>query len=146
MKNKVLAISLLAPVLAFAMAFSVFAQSATPTATTTPVRKQVDTACVKAAVVKRESAIQTAFSAYSSSINGALSTRASELSAAWDITDARQRRAAIVVAWAKYRTSRMSANKILRQARLAIWKQFTADRKACGSGPTGEDMGIDLVL
>lgn len=146
MKNKVLMISLLAPVLVFAMAFSVFAQSATPTATTTPVIKQVDIACVKTAVAKRESAVQTAFSVYSSSINGALSTRASELSAAWDIADIRQRRAAIAAAWAKYRTGRMSANKTLRQARLAVWQQFTVDRKACGSGPTGEDMGIDLVL
>lgn len=101
-------------------------------------------ACVKTAVEKREAAIQTAFDNFSVTIKSTLQTRKSELSAAWDIADRNERMKAVRNAWAKFKEAKRTAAKTFNQARLAAWKQFTIDRKACKALPTGEIPGADL--
>ena len=108
--------------------------------------KQLDIACIKTAVEKRENAIQSAWDKFSVSIKSALEMRKGELIAAWDITDKVQRRNAINAAWMKFKNSRISARKTLNEERRAIWKQFKTDRRLCGSGPTGENQGTDIAL
>jgi len=100
--------------------------------------------CVKAAVEKRETAIQNAFDNYSTAVKSALQTRKSELLSAWDIADRNQRRVAIKNAWNKFKEAKRIAAKNFNQARLSAWKQFTIDRKNCKVLPTNEDQGIDL--
>lgn len=115
-------------------------------ATTAPSTKVENIACVKTAVDKRETAVQTAFDTFSASAKSALQARKSELLTAWDIVDRIQRRTAINSAWNKFRTAQKEAKKVFNQSRLSAWNQFTTDRKACKSLPTGEDPGTDLSL
>lgn len=114
--------------------------------TTGNASKTGDLTCVKAAVEKRETAIQTAFDSFSAAIKSALGTRKSELSAAWTITDKNQRQTAIKAAWDKFKESKQSTSKSFKTARDVAWKQFTTDRKACKALPTGENPGVDLSL
>lgn len=108
--------------------------------------KQLDLTCMKTAVEKRENAIEATWDKFSASIKSALETRKSELSTAWGITNRLERAKAINAAWTKFRMSRISARKTLDVERQAAWQQFIADRKVCGSGPTGEDPATDMAL
>ncbi len=147
--KKGIAIILFASTFMIAVALSVLAQE-TLTPLSQPVLpkegKQLDPACVKTAVEKRENAIQAAWDTFSTSIKSALQIRKTELLAAWDITDKAQRRATIQAAWEKFRESRIAARKALDQARTTAWQQFRKDRAACGSGPTNENPGVDIAL
>ncbi len=108
--------------------------------------KQLDIACMRTAVEKRENAIEAAWDKFAASIKSSLGTRKSELLTAWGITNRLERAKAINAAWAKFRTSRIAARKTLDGDRQAAWRQFIADRKVCGSGPTGEDPATDMAL
>lgn len=114
--------------------------------TTNSASKQMDLSCMKTAVEKRETAMQSAFDKFSSSIKSALQSRKSALSAAWSITDKKERNTAIKTAWANFKTSKKSTVETFRTERLAAWKQFVKNRKECKSGSTGENPGDDLSL
>ncbi|MFN3301847.1 MAG: hypothetical protein ACK413_02380 [Patescibacteria group bacterium] len=101
-------------------------------------------ACVKTAVEKRETAIQTAFDKFSEAIKLALQTRKNELLSAWDITDKNERKTAIRNAWNKFKNEKRNAIRNFNQARLSAWQQFITERKACKALPTGEIPGADL--
>ncbi len=101
-------------------------------------------ACVKKAVEKRETTIQTAFDDFTTTIKSALQTRKNELLAAWDISERNERRIAIQNAWNKFREAKRTAIRTFNQARLTAWKQFTIERRACKALPTNENPGIDL--
>lgn len=103
-----------------------------------------DINCVKTAVDKREVAIQSAFDAFSVSVKSALQIRQTELSAAWGITDKKERNTAIKNAWKKFRTNKKDIVKIFNNARKATWSQFNTERKACKAPSTGESQGNDL--
>lgn len=135
MFNKFLLISILVLFLLSAAVVVVFAENST---------SAENIVCVQNAVDKRETAIQTAFDAFSSFINSALQTRKTELLAAWSITDRNERKTAINAVWNKFKKSKKTAVKTFNKTRLGAWTQFTADRKACGALPTGENPGADL--
>ena len=103
-------------------------------------------ACVKTAVDKRETAIQTVFSAFNASITSALQTRKTELSAAWGVAEKGARNQAIKSAWEKFKTAKRGASDTFNKARKSAWSQFTIDRKACKATSTGEDPGADMSL
>lgn len=125
---------ILASVILVAFAVPVFAQNALAVS-----KRGVDLVCMQNAVEKRDTAIITAFSAFSNSIQLALSTRMIELKAAWGIQDASARKQAIKSAWEKYKKSAKSARETMQAARKNAWDQFKSDRKACGAGAVKED-------
>lgn len=155
MKKFISAITLAS--IAFAIAITpVFAQTDTGTvpppppagntATTTRTvkphfvkNKTVDLACVAAAVAKREAAIGTAFSTFSTAAQAALSARATALSAAWAMTDKTARRSAIKAAWRAYTTAIKASRKDLNTARHNAWAGFRTDTKACGPAATADE-------
>jgi len=96
--------------------------------TTTP---KIDSACMKSAIDKRDTALISAFDTYQVSIKAALSTRQSALKAAWDITDKQARNKALKAAWQNYKTAVQAAKKVFKNAKQASWQQFSKDRKDC---------------
>lgn len=119
---------------------AVFAQE------TSAKAKQVDIACVKSAVTKREDAVLTAWQKLSDSINSALQARKTKLIAAWDITDKKERNKAVQAAWTGFKESKKNAVNSFRQEKLAAWQQFKSDVKSCGTLSTGENQGSDISL
>jgi len=100
--------------------------------------------CVKAAVERRETAIQSALDNFYNSVKTALQTRKSDLSVAWTNSEKNARRTAIKTAWQNFKVSKNSAIQTFRKAKIAAWQQFKIDRKNCKASPTGEDQGADL--
>jgi len=141
---------IIAPLFLIAIGMAVIAQEATPTPTPTPTPtltpkpKILDPACMKAAVEKRENAIQAAFETSYTSIKSALETRESKLLAAWDITNNRERKVAIRNAWDEFKKAKISAARAFKQAKNAAWDQYGTDRRACGFPSQGEWRGFDL--
>jgi len=114
-------------------------------ASTTPkIIKTVDIACVKTAINKRESTVQTAFDSFNTIIKSALQTRQGALDVAWSTDDKAARNKAIKAAWTNWRAQKREAAKVFNQARRAAWKQFVVERKACKAPATGEIEGQDL--
>ncbi len=101
--------------------------------------------CVATAVAKRESAIQSAFSTFSTSITAALQTRASELASAWSMSDKTARNKAIQDAWKKFSDSKKAARTTYNSAMRTAWNEFATDRKACKAPATGESQSTDSL-
>jgi hypothetical protein len=116
----------------------------TPTSTTTPKGKEFDLACMKNAVEKREDALKTARETLFNKINQAYDERKTALLNAWTFQNHKERQQKIREAWNNFRKSVKSAWSEYRKAHNQAWKTFVQDRKNCGSGPTGENPGIDL--
>jgi acyl-CoA reductase-like NAD-dependent aldehyde dehydrogenase len=117
----------------------------TKTSTTTPPKgKEFNLACMKNAVEKREDALKTARETYFNKISQAYEERKTALLNAWTIQNHKERQQKIHEAWNNFRKSVKSAWSEYRKAHNQIWKTFVQDRKNCGSGPTGENPGIDL--
>jgi len=143
MIKKYLIFSILIFFILLSAGFAAFAEQATSAGPS----KAVNISCVQPIVNKRETAVQSAFSAWSSSINSSLQTRASELATAWLLTDKNQRQNAIRSAWEKFKTSKKVATEIFRKAKLAAWKQYKTDLKNCKvAQPIGENEGADISL
>ncbi len=123
----------------------VLAENTGTTTSTAGNNQTINLSCIASAVAKRESAIQSAFSAMSSSWSSALATRASDLSSAWAMTDKTARNSAVRAAWKKFQDSQKAAKKAYNDARKAAWSQFTTDRKACKVSTTGENSGVDAL-
>ena len=105
------------------------------------VKKTLDLPCAAAAVAKREAAVSSAFSTKSSAISAALSQRATDLAAAWAITTAKDRNAAIKAAWKTFNTSAKTARTTYMKASRAAWTAFRADAKACRASTSVEMYG-----
>lgn len=97
-----------------------------------------DLSCMKTAIAVREAVVQKAFTAYTQSINTSLAKRATDLAAAWDLTETASRRAAIKSAWVSFRTTKQTAKKMYVKSRNALWATFKSSSKACHL-PTGEE-------
>ncbi len=129
------------------LSFSLFvlAQETTTTPNTTPTRgRQVDLNCMKNAVEKREDALKTAREVYFNKVSQAYNERKTGLLNAWTIQNHKERQKKIQEAWNNFRISVKLAREEYRKAHNQIWKTFVQDIKNCGSGPTGENPGIDL--
>ena len=88
-------------------------------------------ACVQTAVDTRDTAIITAFDAYSASVKTALETRKTALKAAWALTTSKERKDAIKKAWKEYTSTTKTAKNTLKTSRKAAWTKFKEDFKAC---------------
>lgn len=93
--------------------------------------KKADLACMKAAVEKRENSIIAGKAESYAALNATHTARKNSLKAAWDKTDAKERRNAINNAWSNYRTSYKEVRNELRKDVGAAWSIFRTDRKAC---------------
>ena len=127
MLNKFVASALLLSSLT--MAAPAFAATAMPVAST-PAQLAIYT-CVGTAVTTRETAVASAFTAFSSTETTALATRQSALQVAWGMSTAKTIRTAVMAAWKTYRTAHRAASKMHNAAVKASWQQFAKDRKAC---------------
>jgi hypothetical protein len=99
----------------------------------------VDTSCVKAAVEKREKAMQTALESFTKSVNSALKDREKALSDAWDMSDATKRKAAIKKAWETFTTTSKTAKKTFNSAGKSAWATYKNDTKKCKGANTSEE-------
>ncbi|MGC9049109.1 MAG: peptidoglycan-binding domain-containing protein [Patescibacteria group bacterium] len=95
------------------------------------IDKNVDIACMKTAVEKRENALLSAYDVYSDKLKTARETRKTDLLAAWSIQDPKERYMAIQAAWDKFRKSIKTATVEWNQSRKTIWVQFARDAKNC---------------
>ncbi len=143
MVKKLIGASIVASVLLGA-ALPAFAETGT---TTPPVtehkeRKPVDLACMQTAVGKRDDAVIAAVDAHHDSVKAALVARRDALKAAWGLTDRKARRDALAKAWTDFRMAVRDAQKTLKMAKRAAWKNFEMDRKAC-NGNNGDDHGSE---
>lgn len=154
MKIKIISALLAVSLFAF-FVLPVLAQEATPTPTPAPTLTPTPTpnpnstnlttglACVQTAVGKRDDAIISAFSAFSTATSAALSARKTALVAAWGITDKKARRAAIKKAWNDFTAATKTARRTLNSARKTAWTQYAKDVRACRSqgASTSDDYG-----
>src|SRR3989338_7870232 len=145
MTKKIIIPSALAIALALGVLSPALATDTTSTTSTKPgkEKRELDLACMRTAIEKRENTIQTAFGGYSGYITSALTTRKTGLLAAWQIESKKDRVAAYLKTWKTWREARQGAKKTYNTARIDAWKLFKTDRQACGSGPTGENPGHD---
>lgn len=101
--------------------------------------KNLDSACMQAAVDKRETAIIAGVDAYSATVRLALSARKDALKVAWGIADAKERRMVLKKVWKDFKVTSEKARKDFKLAKRAAWDQFNRDRKACGSSGASDD-------
>ena len=128
--------------IAAAMASTAFAAN-TGAAMTKAAKPTVDIACIKTAVDKREDALMVGWSTFNASIVTAYSTRMQALDAAWILTEAKTRIAAVKATWAAFSTAKKAAQKQWSSDRAGAWKTFGAAAKACdvtGLDAAGEQM------
>lgn len=95
------------------------------------IDKNVDIACIKTAVEKRENTLLSAYDVYSGKLRTARETRKTNLLAAWSIQDPKERHVAIKAAWDKFYQNTKAAMVEWNQSRKAIWIQFAQDAKNC---------------
>lgn len=95
-------------------------------------------ACMQSAIAVRESAVQKAFTAYTQAVSGALTKRATDLAAAWVLTDTSARRQAIKGAWVSFRNTKQTAKQMYVKDRKALMTTFKSAAKLC-KVETGED-------
>jgi hypothetical protein len=97
--------------------------------------------CVKTALTKREDALTSGYTTYSTAITGAYTARKTALLAAWDSADAKTRRAAVRSADQAFKSTVQSSKKAWNESRRGTWKTFETDRKACAPGVSSSDTG-----
>jgi len=95
------------------------------------IDKNVDIACMKTAVEKRENALLSAYDVYAGKLKTARETRKTDLLAAWSIQDPKERQTAVKSAWDKFRQSVKTATIEWNQSKKTIWIQFAQDAKSC---------------
>ncbi len=101
-------------------------------ASSTLKRKTVDPMCISAAIEKRDSAVISGFSAFSTSVSAALTARKDALKAAVVMTDKTAKESARKKAWAAFKASSKTAHTSLVSARRSAWAAYSVDTKACG--------------
>ena len=112
-------------------------------------KKLPEIECIQNAIEKRDDSILSAIDKRYESQKSALVTRKTDLIAAWNIGNQKNRRTAIKNAWQKYSAAIQKSRKGYDASRLNAWKQFYTDRKACGKNAISDDRtteGIDNNL
>lgn len=120
----------------------VFAEDVSNTIVVSPAVVSVKTstadkiACVKTAVVARESAFEVAVSAHTQAVRDAYATRANELDGAYSNSNVKAVQAGVKVSWADFNKSIKSATAKWKTSRNAAWSAFRTAVKVCKS-PSG---------
>lgn len=96
-------------------------------------------ACVATAVDARETALIGAADAFAGAWKTALTTRQTDLKAAWAMTNTKERRTAINSAWNAYNKAMKAAKQSYRTARNKAWTDFRTASKACKVTVTNDD-------
>lgn len=94
------------------------------------INADVDAPCVKSEVTQREQALMAAFTTYADSLKAAMTKRQTSLEAAWSLSVAADREAALKLSWEVYVKDTMDAHKIYKEAKKTAWKSFQSDVKA----------------
>ncbi len=106
--------------------------------------RSVDVACVKSALDKRDTAIETSVDAYHVAVSAALKIRKEAFKAAWDNLVVTDRNAAMRAATAAYQMSVKDARTAMKTSHRTIWDQYKTDMKACKAQPSDEGGSIQL--
>lgn len=129
---------------------AVFAATAFAQTTTTPPTTDVTTkiTCVGAAVNTRETALDTAMTSYTGSINSAYAARAAALKQAYTQTSLIAVKNAVKTAWSDFNKSVKSSRKTWVTAKNSAWSQYRTAAVACkapaGTGD-GANSGLEVV-
>lgn len=92
----------------------------------------LNVSCIQNAVEKRDSAIITAHSAFSTSITSALTARKDALKLSWAKPTREERSSSRKAAYDTFRSAQKSAHSTLRTVRISSWNTFNTEMKACG--------------
>ena len=122
----------------------VLAQTNSSARPTPSPRPTPNVSCITTAITTRDNAIIAARDAQHTAIDAALTTRISELSAAWQQTVAKTRQVDLKLAWQDYANAAKNANRTYSTARLAAWKQFATNDRACGPASADNSMGSSV--
>jgi len=142
MSKKILLVSLMLAALV-GMSAPALADDNSQATTTVPAvvnAPKLDVSCMATAVGVRETAVQSAFAAFSQAQTAALTSRQTALQSAWSMTDFKARKTAILAAWKTYRNAHRVAIKNHNKASSAAWKQFKTTSKSCNA-KSGDDSG-----
>jgi hypothetical protein len=105
----------------------------------------IDLVCMQTAVAKREASMQSAQQVYVAAWSAALTKRAVDLKAAWQITTSKERMVAIRASWKTFHTSMKAAKKTHQESHKLAWKTFRTDAKACrGEASAKIEAGLDV--
>lgn len=89
--------------------------------------------CMQTAVGKREDAIISSTSTFSTALNQSLTNRKGDLLRAWQISDQAQRETARKLAWKTFQDSVSTARTTFKASKTSTWDTFRTDRKVCGA-------------
>ncbi|OGI72042.1 hypothetical protein A3J61_01540 [Candidatus Nomurabacteria bacterium RIFCSPHIGHO2_02_FULL_38_15] len=103
--------------------------------------KVVDIACAQTSVEARDTAIISAFDAYSVAIKTALEARKVAVKDAWAKTTSSERANARRIANQAYNTASKEAHRALNSARKTAWDTHKSDMKKCGAAAGIDTMG-----
>lgn len=95
--------------------------------------RNVDLACMSAAVTVREDAIAGAVDAFHTHWKGALATRKAALLKAWEAQDNKERRLRIKAATDEFKKVRKEGRMVYNRARNGAWDDYRKAHKACGA-------------
>ncbi len=102
--------------------------------------------CMQDAVEKRDTAIISSVSTFSTSVTSSLTTRKDAIKASWNLATKEERDSARKTAWENYKTSALQSRQDLKTRKSKAWDQFRIDRKACGVGVTDTSTIDSTVL
>ncbi len=100
----------------------------------------LDTACVKAAIAKRDSAIASAWNTRSTKLNEAFSQRSTALQTAWNKTTKTEKQTALKTAWDAFKLADKTLTKDFITAKNTAWKTYKEEMKQCGSEAIVQDV------
>ncbi len=133
--------------LALAVAIPAFAATDKAMMKSSKAAVTVDTACMQAAIDKRETALIAGVDVYSASVKTALTVRKDALKAAWAITDKTARNTAIKAAWTAFQGTWKNASAAMKTVKKSAWAAFNTDAKACkqtGADSAGASVDANL--
>jgi len=120
------------------IASSILIAPAQANETTGNIPTSEELTCIQTAITARDSAIATAYDAYTTAAKAALTARTAVLKEAWAKSSVSEIQTAIKEVWQTYRRSLVTARITFRRAKNAAWKQFRTDKTTCFTGNKAE--------
>lgn len=111
----------------------------------TTKERKVDLSCMQSAIDTREASIISAITTFHGDFEEALNDRKTDLNAAWGMTSASERGAALKAAWASWRDAQKAAVDTMKKARKSAWDTFknTAKKSCKETLPKEEALSTD---
>jgi hypothetical protein len=143
MEKKILTIVLSIVFLIVLMTISV---SATTTTASSSKQNTYNATCMQNAVIKRESAIMSAYQNFISQLVGEFQIRSASLISAYGLIDSKERKEAVKEAWKVYTISYRASTKEMTNTRDAIWRAFNSDKALCNNKENIESSRNEIKL